>query len=60
MVDGLKWLLFPLAHFSYDMKRTISTKWLAIPNRGHSHFPQNFGTSYEYLNHHQNGDSCAL
>ena len=32
------------------MKHAMSTKWLANPNRGHSHFPHDFWSSYEYLN----------
>jgi hypothetical protein len=31
---------FWLAHFSYDMKHGISTRWSVYPNWGCSHFPQ--------------------
>ena len=38
-----------LVHFSKDVKHTPSTRWLANPNQGCSHFHHNFGSSYEYL-----------
>ena len=31
------------------MKRTISVRWLANPNRARNHFPHDFWSSYEYL-----------
>jgi hypothetical protein len=32
------------------MKHAISMKWVAHPNRGYSHFPHDFESSYEFLN----------
>ena len=49
----------PLAHFSWDMKHEYNSRMLANPNRDHSHFPQYFLSSYEYLVHHQSEDSCG-
>ena len=37
----------------------INMKWLANPNRDHSHFPHKFWSSYEYLIKYRNKDSCA-
>ena len=37
----------------------ISARWLANPNHTHSHLPHNFWSWYEYIIHHQSGDSCA-
>ena len=50
---GLKLLLFPLAHFLYDMKPEISTRWLANPSRGYSQFPHNHQSSYGPINHRE-------
>ena len=36
-------------YFSWDMKHAVSSKWLANPSWGHSHFPHEFQRSYEYL-----------
>ena len=56
----LKWLLFfQLNHFSFDIKYLISTRWLANPNWGCSHFPQIPWSSYDYLIRHQSEDSHA-
>ena len=59
-VDGSQLLtFFRVVHFSYDIKQMTSMRWLAIPNPGHSHFPHNFWSSYEYLILCQSEDSCA-
>ena len=41
------------------MKYVISTRWLASPNQGLSHFHHNFWSSYEYLINFHNEDSCV-
>ena len=46
-------------HFSHDMEHEIITRWLANPNQGRNHLPDNVWKSHEYLIHCQNGDSCA-
>ena len=33
---GLEWLLYRVAHFSWDVKHTIRTRWLANLNQGRS------------------------
>ena len=38
------------------MKYANSPRWLANPNKGCSHFPHNFQSSYEYLIHCQSED----
>lgn len=49
-----------LAHISKDMKHPISMRLLAYPCGGHSHFPHNFPSSYEYPIHYQSvGSSCS-
>ena len=42
-----------------DMKHivVISTRWLANPHWGGSHFPHSFHSSYEYLIHFQSQHS---
>ena len=42
------------------MKHTMSMRSFANPNRGPSHLPRNFRSSYEYLIHYQSEDSCVL
>jgi hypothetical protein len=42
------------------MKRVISMRWLANPNRGHSHFSHEIWSSREYLIHYQSEDSHLL
>jgi hypothetical protein len=37
----------------------ISSRWLAIPNRGRGHFPCDFWRSYEHLIHYHTGYSHA-
>jgi hypothetical protein len=53
-------------HFFHDKpashriwKHTIIARWLANPNRGHSRFPHDFRSLYEYLSHYQSEDSHA-
>ena len=41
------------------MKHTISMRWLANPNQGHSQFPHNLWSAYENPTHYESGDSCA-
>jgi hypothetical protein len=38
------------------MKHTVGTRWLDLPNRNHSHFSYNLGSSYEYLIQFQTND----
>ena len=62
-IDGLKWPFFLLLSSSLLLgyeTHTISTKWLANPNRGYSRFPHDFWSSYEYLIYYQSENSCAL
>ena len=48
-----RWVLngyfFQVAHVSKYLKHATRTRWLAKPNRGHSHFPHNFQSLYEHL-----------
>ncbi len=39
------------------MEHAISTRWLANPNQGHSHFPHDYRCSYAYLIQYQGEDS---
>jgi hypothetical protein len=54
-----------VAHFSWDMKHTMSTGWLVHPNqgrsRGHSHVHHSFQSLsyYEYRTHSEIEDSRA-
>ena len=41
------------------MEHVISMRWLVHSNRGRSHFPYDFWSSYEYPIHYQSEDSCA-
>ena len=48
-----RWVLngyfLQLAHFSWDMKHTISLRWLVNPNQGPSDFPYIFGAHMSIL-----------
>ena len=48
------------AHFSLDMKHTISSNWPTNPNCAYNHFLHNFWSSCEYLIHGQSEDSFSL
>ena len=53
-VDGSQkthyfFFLFQLAHFAYDMKHAISTRWLANSNQGCNRFSHNVWSTYGYL-----------
>ena len=37
----------------------VQDGWLPYPNQGCSHFSHNFGSSYEYLVHHQSEDHVS-
>jgi hypothetical protein len=50
---------FQLPHFYNDMKDPLSTRWLAYPNQGCTHFPHNIWSLYEYIIHYQSEDSYA-
>ena len=57
---SLKWLpFFLLAHFSWNMKHTISMRWLANPHEGLGHFPHEFWSSNEHLIKYQSEYSHA-
>ena len=61
-VDGssmVAFFSFLLAHFFYDMKHAIITRWLANPNQERSFFLYDLQSSYEHLIHYQSEDSCA-
>ena len=42
------------------MKHVISMRWLANPNRGHSHFSHEIWSSCEYFIQAQSEDSHSL
>jgi hypothetical protein len=54
----LEWLL--IATTPLLVGHTNITIWLANPNHGHSHFPNDSGSYYKHLVlHYQSEDSCA-
>ena len=48
-----------VAHFlvGYETRDSYKMTYLANPNRGHSHYPRDFWSSYEYLIHFQSEDN---